>query len=476
MKRCLLPLLFLPFLATSQLLAAEADSTSLARYPLVLPHTKASPWVAAASPIGWNAIYWSASKFLAKKEFANISWTTMRNNLRTGFIWDNDEFPTNLVAHPYQGGLYYTAARGAGLTALESLPYAIVGSAVWELLLENEPASLNDILTTPLGGMLYGEILHRVSASMVDRSTTGFGRVVREGGAFLLNPSQGILRLSTGDLWRVGPEPNRGKLPPLTLTLGGGYRSINSLNNYQLQVGIDYGSPFAASGRIPFEYFTLDAALNLIGEQPNLSNIRISALLFVYTPELKEGSSLLLGAFQQFHYYNTETKVGEIPYRMNESVSYGFGLRHEKRLGRVTSVKSRLNVNGVALGAYLTDYYRFGKRDYTFGSGYSMQGGVSLVLANRVTLSSSYELYHLFASGGWEHKDYENTSHLYLNAQGDPGSALLQRASAALSVRLFANLSLSSEFEWYRRHNSYRLHPTTARSTQAYSVALSWRF
>src|SRR6187402_2980221 len=95
--------------------------------------------------------------------FAQVNPTYWKSNLQTGFQWDDNEFEVNQFAHPYQGGMYFTAARIHGLTFWESVPYTLFGSLTWEYFLETEQPSTNDWLSTTWGGFLFGESLYRLS-------------------------------------------------------------------------------------------------------------------------------------------------------------------------------------------------------------------------------------------------------------------------------------------------------------------------
>src|SRR5919106_2562680 len=53
-------------------------------------------------------------------------------NLRTTPDLDRDPFRINQLGHPYQGSIYYGAARSAGLSYWESLLYTLAGSFIWE--------------------------------------------------------------------------------------------------------------------------------------------------------------------------------------------------------------------------------------------------------------------------------------------------------------------------------------------------------
>ncbi|MGL5636859.1 MAG: DUF3943 domain-containing protein, partial [Bacteroidales bacterium] len=156
---------------------------------------------AALELIALDGIFWGVSKYVAGKPFADISLATIKKNLDTGFVWDNDEFPTNLVAHPYQGGLYFSAGRAWGLNYLQSIPYAFAGSFIWEMFLENEPASINDLITTTIGGMAYGEVMHRSSERFIRYNQRGVKRVGLELIAAVIDPAKAVKRLTTGELW-----------------------------------------------------------------------------------------------------------------------------------------------------------------------------------------------------------------------------------------------------------------------------------
>ena len=95
---------------------------------------KKHPWIAAVETFGINAAVQSFDRFVLNADFAQINFKTIRHNIKTGFVWDNDQFSTNLFAHPYHGGLYFNAARSNGLTfwALNmgqwlSIPFVIIG-------------------------------------------------------------------------------------------------------------------------------------------------------------------------------------------------------------------------------------------------------------------------------------------------------------------------------------------------------------
>lgn len=439
------------------------------------------PWAAAAEVFGVDMISWSVSKFVAKKPFANISLATMKRNIDTGFIWDVDEFPTNLVAHPYQGGLSFAASRAWGLTYLESLPYSFAGSFLWEMFLENEPASINDLITTSIGGMAYGEVMHRVSSQVLNNRAKGVNRVVRELGGFLIDPTRGVQRLVTGEMWKQGyPYVDANAGIDAVLSLRAGYRlfmnnGIGSRYDQNAYVGLhyEYNDPYEVGGRIPFEYFMLDADFNLGHKQAFLGDIRITGLLFGETFSGQTYQSLI-GVFQQYGFHDSKeiSKVGnpeaEVPYRISETAAFGAGGFWKKDVVRNLSVEGRAFITGIMLGGYYSDYYRFGKRDYNFGSGFSFRSSLQVLLGSRLSLTGETEGYKIYTLSGYRDKTGSDIVPLYLDAAGDPGGGFVLISRIDAKVRLYDQIRLGVCMDWYYRRNSYRGLPPDLKSVTKY--------
>src|SRR6185295_3744438 len=127
-----------------------------------------------------NGVIWSYDKYIAKYSYANISIQTIADNFKNGWEWDTDDFPTNFSSHPYAGSMYFNAARSNGYKFLCSAPFALGGSLMWEMSMENTRPSYNDLINTTLSGVFLGEVLYRLSSSVLDDRKTGGARVERE--------------------------------------------------------------------------------------------------------------------------------------------------------------------------------------------------------------------------------------------------------------------------------------------------------
>jgi hypothetical protein len=88
-------------------------------------------------------------------------------------IIDNDLFFINFLGHPYQGGFYYNCMRSQGATMLQSSLFCLGQALLWEYVYEAsaERPSVQDLITTPLVGILWGELSHIATIAM---SKNGF--------------------------------------------------------------------------------------------------------------------------------------------------------------------------------------------------------------------------------------------------------------------------------------------------------------
>lgn len=116
--------------------------------------------IASAETMGFNLGLWAFDRYIRKGDYAHISLKSIKKNLTHGFKWDNDNLSDNIFLHPYYGNIYFNADRSNGYNFWQSSLFAAGGSLMWELFMENEYPSTNDIIATPIGGMVLGERAH----------------------------------------------------------------------------------------------------------------------------------------------------------------------------------------------------------------------------------------------------------------------------------------------------------------------------
>ena len=456
---------------------------------LLAPHSKKYPWLAALETFGINAFVWSFDSYIMDEEFAKISIHTVKHNIKNGFVWDNDQFSTNLFAHPYHGGLYFNAARSNGLNFWESAPYSFGGSLMWEMVCEIEPPAINDLMATTMGGICIGEVTYRLSDLVLDDSKRGFPRFMREFLGTLICPIKGLNRIIRGDAWKVRHENGKyhdyNHIPVnFGLTVGDRYLADNnSLFRGEhapfVNLALQYGDPFKEDTRKPYDYFTADLTFNFSGNQPLISGVHLLGRLWG-TP-IKSGDNMKteIGIFQHFNYFDSQpVKDGTnlVPFRISEAASIGPGvIYHFPRVGNLSRLEQRIFLSGILLGGSLSDYYNVIDRDYNLGSGFSAKTNTILTFGHFGTFVLDAHYYRIYTWKGYEDKDLSTIDPLYLNAQGDKGNATLLVMSPRLVVNLGEKTALNFSGTYYYRHTYYKYHDNVDAKTFEVGMGLTWK-
>ncbi len=451
---------------------------------------KKHPWKAALEAFAINVGVQCFDQFVMNEEFAKISFHSIKHNIETGFVWDNDQFSTNLFAHPYHGGLYFNAARSHGMNFWESVPYSFCGSLMWETTCEIEPPAINDLMATTFGGVAIGEVTHRVSNLVFDDRLSGFPRFMREFLGTLICPIKGLNRILSGDAWRV-----RGKYykyhdyqrSPVSFSLSAGYRYLADNNtlfrgegNPYVRFNLVYGDPFDGETTKPYDYFTLDATFGLSSNQPLITGLHLLGRLWSVPVEVSKGTEMEFGIFQHFNYYDSQpVKDGTslVPYRISEAASFGPGIIYRfPQVGNLTRFEQRVFLDGILLGGSLTDYYNVIDRDYNMGSGYSVKAISFMEFGKVATFQIGADYYRIFTWKGYEGKDLATTDPLYLNAQGDKGNASLLVLNARFGLALSNRLNLDFNVSNYWRDTHYSYHDDVTSKTFDMSLGLQYKF
>ena len=451
---------------------------------------KKHPWKAALEAFAINVGVQCFDQFVMNEEFAKISFHSIKHNIETGFVWDNDQFSTNLFAHPYHGGLYFNAARSHGMNFWESVPYSFCGSLMWETTCEIEPPAINDLMATTIGGVCLGEVTYRISDLVYDDRLRGFPRFWREFLGTLICPIKGLNRILSGDAWRV-----RGRYykyhdygrSPVSFSASAGYRYLADNNtlfrgegNPYVRFNLVYGDPFDGATTKPYDYFTLDATFGLSSNQPFITGLHLLGRLWSVPVEVSKGTEMEFGIFQHFNYYDSQpVKDGTslVPYRISEAASVGPGIIYRfPQVGNLTKLEQRIFVDGILLGGSLTDYYNVIDRDYNMGSGYSVKA-ISLMEFGKVaSFQIGADYYRIFTWKGYEGKDLATTDPLYLNAQGDKGNASLLVVNARFGLALSNRLKLDFNVSNYWRDTYYSYHDEVRSKTFDLSLGLQYQF
>lgn len=431
-------------------------------------YSKKNFWGAAAQVFGLNMGVWAYDRYIMNEDFAKISYKSIKENFKKGFIWDNDQIGTNMFLHPYHGSLYFNSARSRGFNYWESGAFALAGSSMWELFMESEYPSTNDIIATPLGGMALGEVFYRASDWALDDRTRGSERFKNELIGFIISPARGLTRILNGDAWKVRRTSGRQfGVPQISVETSMGVRVLE-LEGEILDKGIgaafnlnlEYGDRYAHENAKPFDYFTIRTKLGIQASQPLLARINIVGRL--WGAELIDSSHdfLGIGIYQHFDYYDSDTissVSNQIPYKMANPVTASVGLIHQSKRFSKWDFNSFVHFTGIILGGALSDHYKVSERNYNLGSGFGIKAGINISYRDIFAASWWHDGFRLYTWKGYPQGiDLSAVDYNTLNAQGDRSNATLNTSNVKLDLKLRKQLYLTAIGSVYRRSTHYR--------------------
>ena len=322
--------------------------------------------------LGVNALMWMYNRYVQQEDWARIGLKSLQTNIWHGWVYDDNQFNVNQFGHPYQGALVYMAARAQGLSMVEASTFPVLSSFIWEMGMETEFPSINDMITTPMSGITYGEVLHRTSQLVLGRNPNW----LREIYAFVIDPSLGLNRLF-GNRQTKSQQPYRPKVYNAGISFGAGGYLIEE-NKFIperkfLRFHLFYGNPFNLKKEKPFDYFSLITILNyyngnLVGE------IYSSGLLKIINYGTNGRYSYRLGFFKDYDFMNHDD------FKVSSS-SFGFGIMQNVDLTTTISWYNETLLSAIVLGSAGDTSDEIRTRDYYYGPG--MSGKIFMVLTKR---------------------------------------------------------------------------------------------
>jgi len=416
---------------------------------------------AAWEVVGLNLGVWSVDHYIAQEEWANISIDSVKRNLKKGFVFDESEFLMNQFLHPYHGNLYFNAARSSGFNFWESAPFAFCGSFMWEMFMEIEAPSNNDLITTTMGGIMLGEITWRLSSLFLDDSSSGAQRTWREIGAAVINPVRGINRLLHNKTRRHTKFSGQKKQPVLAEisfggnTVGNGLDLQNGKETPLLKMQFVYGLPFIEEERQPFDYFNLHLGLNLKGSN-TITNFYGDALLYGKNVNFQGNlenleQDNLIGAFQHFDYLAND---------VYEIAASGLGIGVISRFPAYEGMAlfTSCHISGVVLGGSNSAYAINTGRDYNLGPGGSSKFEGWLINDKYGEMHVSYLRYWIYTMSGAD------------------GHEIIEITNARIETPITKKFKIGLEYLYYFRKGVYDEFEDINAENNEFRSYISYRF
>jgi hypothetical protein len=320
---------------------------------------------AVAATIGVNVIFTLTNLAFRPDERYEFQVTpqTWWDNLKHGFVFDDNNFKINQFGHPYQGALYFSAGRANGLNYWESSVLAALGSFTWECCGETNRASMNDFYSTTMGGMVIGEIQYRMAALVLDNTATD-GRTAREVAAMVIDPVGGFFRILHGDWGRVYENRPDRRPDVLGMSLHAGalwrgaagtLKEASAFPYVELDFG--YGDLIRTPSRKPFDAFQ---SRFVLGGGKGVSELVVLGRVYGKALAQSPSSATSFLITQGFAYLtNPAYDLG------GQSVDVGIGT--VKTLGRQTSLSFMALGQFVPLAAISAEHVDVNERTYDFG-------------------------------------------------------------------------------------------------------------
>lgn len=353
----------------------------------------ANPFVPLVEVPALNIGVWGVAK-LTGKPYADISFSSMWKNISSGpWVWDDNPYIANQIGHPYQGSLAFASARSSGLNFWLSAPFALYSSVMWELLMETEPPSANDLITTTVGGIVLGEILHRLSLLVLDSGEPTFGRWLA---GSLLDPVGSLNHVLFGrranDFFRhpryhaqlfVGAASD---IHAWTET--GGIR-VDERTGPQMLFGAEVTSGLPGDRKLelrrPFDHYTASLRFALLHDAWLAMFLR--GLLTGGRYETTELTGLW-GLFAGYEFASQKTlRVTTVSVGLGTSAQYGRGS---------FVLLPTLIVSAVPFGAGGSFRPPNGNRDYQYGPGVQAHARLQAVIPGVLRVGAAGTLYRLY--------------------------------------------------------------------------------
>lgn len=375
------------------------------------PLRKKKFWRAGTEWFLTQAFPASFNRFITKDPYSYISFKNFIDHQRiSAWDWDDNEFTTNHLDHPYHGQLYFNAFRSNGYNFYESSIATFAGSYIWETAGETQAPSINDLVNTTYGGIILGEITHRISRNILGRASRNRrASVSNEIGAFFVNPVNGLNRLLDGK-WGKVDEYNAVDSSTIWAEVNVGVRRFDAREGDILEKGKNgsYGrlrlwySNGPENIKRPFDQFYMNLEFGK-GDSTFINAVNVHALLY--------GTQF----FETLHGNHYGVLSANYDFYNNDAFFYGAqSLMYNWNSEFEIKTRSRFNM-AVGAGAILLagvpdPYLLYGaSRNYNYGSGAGYRFHGELSLWNRLMITGDY-------NGGYFHTISGNDSYYLLHA------------------------------------------------------------
>jgi len=327
---------------------------------------------------------------------------------------------------------------------------------MWECCGETHPMSYNDMIATSIGGFTLGEMTYRLSSEILGNQATGAKRVVKEVGAFLVDPVRGLNRLISGrstSTYDPPKDPMDWRPPRGKTLLGVGTRIVGSDSTSGNQTYGNlifehaYGNPYDNPRRKPFDFMEMQLQITA-GEKQPITILRVRGDLWE-KPLGDQAAPKHVFAITQFYDY-MDNKTYEFG-----GQSLAATLFSRFQLSPKVRLKTRASGLFLSLGAVNSDYATIAHvanrerlREYDYGPGVGADTQMDLVVKDQTLLTVNYRFQWVNVSNGSVYS--KGVSSLGSNA-----NHYVQYGLARFFVPVFKHFGLGADGHVFLRKSRY---------------------
>ncbi len=388
--------------------------------------------IPAAEIVGFDFLVNRANEHVNGHDY-EVTSGTVKHNLRTSWVTDNDPFSTNQFFHPYQGSMYHGFARSAGLGYWEASAYTFAGSAFWEVAGENTPPSKNDQIASGIAGSFLEEPLFRMANLLLEKSD--LSQFWRELGAAAISPSTGFNRLVFGDRFdSIFPSNDPAYYSRLQIGINTatnnnpGASTRYEHNKIFADYSMDYGLPGKPGYKYerPFDYFYF----NVTSSSANaIENVVSRGLL--YGTDYQAGNNYrgVWGIYGSYDYLSPQ---------LFSVSSTALSLGTTAQWWLTDSIALQSSVLGGAGYTAVSTLHGDEEKDYHYGVSPQAQVGLRLIFDNKAAFDVSAREYYV--NGHIENRG---------------GHDNIARADASFTVRVYDQHAVGIKYVWTQRDATY---------------------
>ena len=401
----------------------------------VTPEPPASSvWIPAAEIVAFDLTLSNFNRLTSGSHDYDVSWASIRRNLRGPWVVDDDPFETNQFAHPYQGSLYHGAGRSMGLGYWEASALTFAGSAWWEITGERTPPSRNDQIASGIAGSFLGEPLFRMAHLVGDHGS--LPPSWRPWLASAISPPVGINRWAFGSKYGAffdDHDPayySRLHVGAMHTTLAEFTPDSQGERNVaQVDYHMDYGLPGKTGYTYtrPFDYFDFEAALSSAN---GVEMLATNGLLLGFPYSAGRDFRAIAGVYGGYEYLSPQI------YHVS-STSVSLGTTAQWWLSQELALQGGL-LGGIGYAAASSTLRDVDSSEYHYGTAPRAAATLRLIAGDRASLDFSGR--------------YLSLGRIASRAAGRD---TVSRIESAFTWRLAGRQAIGLQYVWSHRSASY---------------------